>query len=54
MNFRLELALIAKHQFAGWGWQADVDVTPTSDDGHYYNEETASAQVSPRDVKLSH
>ena len=43
-----ELALIAQHQFAGWGWQADVDVTPTSDDGHYYNEETASAQVATR------
>ena len=26
----------------------DVDVTPSSDDGHYYNEETASAQVATR------
>ncbi len=43
-----ELALIAKHSFAGWGWQQDVDVTPTSDDGHYYNEETALAQAATR------
>ena len=43
-----ELALIAKHQFAGWGWQQDVDVTPASDDGHFYNEETASAQAATR------
>ena len=25
-----------------------MDVTPTSDDGHYYNEETASAQAATR------
>eukprot|EP01052_Picozoa_sp_SAG31_P032980 SAG31_NODE_3673_length_3999_cov_2.498974_1_plen_181_part_00 len=43
-----ELALIAKHQFAGWGWQQDVDVTPASDDGHFYSEETASAQAATR------
>ena len=43
-----ELELIANHSFAGWGWQQDVDVTPASEDGHYYNEETALAQAATR------
>jgi hypothetical protein len=43
-----ELSLIAKHQFAGWGWQQDDAVTPAADDGHYYSEETALAQAATR------
>ena len=43
-----ELALLARHQFVGWGWQQGDSVTPTADDGHYYNEETASAQAATR------
>jgi hypothetical protein len=43
-----ELALIAKHQFAGWGWQQDENASPDADDGHFYNEETALAQAASR------
>lgn len=43
-----ELALIAKHQFVGWGWQQDLDATSPTEDGHYYSEETASAQAATR------
>jgi hypothetical protein len=45
---RTELSLVARHHFAGWGWQQYVDVTPGSDDGHYYSEETSLAQAATR------
>ena len=43
-----ETRLIAKHQFAGWGWQQAVDNTSKSDDGNYYSEETSLAQAATR------
>ncbi len=43
-----ELALIAKHQFAGWGWQAGDNITSALDDGHFYSEETTLAQIATR------
>ena len=43
-----QTALVARYQFAGWGWQQSVDRTSPAEDGHYWNEETALAQAATR------
>jgi hypothetical protein len=43
-----QTAMVAKFQFAGWGWQQSVNRTSPVEDGHYWNEETALAQAATR------